>query len=121
VSRYDFVCDPWDAVLGSADVLVDLIKSTQERIRMVAAFSGSNVIYNSPAVTARNQVNGVLTLGRVLKGTTAIGAAKGRPFTDNQVAVDKFNTTPIESGYYFFHHTNMAPDIRALNDLVLLP
>lgn len=120
-TRYDFVLDPWNAVEGSADVLADLVKSTQERIRMLAAFSGSNVLYNSSAIASRVTVNGPITKGRIQKGTVAIGAAKGRTFTQDQSAVDKFNTTAIESGYYMFHHTNMQPDIRAIPDVILLP
>lgn len=121
VSRYDFVLDPWDAVKGSVDVLVDLIKSTQEAIRAAAAFGGTNVLYNSSAVSQRTSVNGVITLGRIQKGTTSIAAAKGRKFTQDQNAADRFNTTAIEAGYYFFHHTDMKPDIRSIPGVVLLP
>ncbi len=120
-TRYDFVLDPWDAVEGSSDVLADLIKSTQERIRQIAAFSGSNVLYNSSAISSRATVNGVITKGRLQKGSVSIGASKGRTFTQDQMAVDKFNTTAIESGFYFFHHTNMIPDVRAIPDVILLP
>lgn len=121
VSMNDYKLSPWNAVEGSIGILTDLIKSTRERIRINAAFSGTNIIFNSSSVSAQNQVNGAITLGRLQLGIASIQATKGVPFTKDQEAVDKFNTTAMESGYYFLHHTNMNPDIRALPGFVPLP
>lgn len=121
VSMNDYKLSPWNAVEGSIGILTDLIKSTRERIRMNAAFSGTNIIFNASSVSATNQVNGPVTLGRIQLGIASVQATKGVAFTDDQDAVDKFNTTPMEAGYYFLHHTNMNPDIRAIPGFVPLP
>lgn len=120
ISMQDYKMSPWNAVEGSIGLLTDLIKSTRERIRMNAAFSTTNIVYNSSAVSATNQVNGALTAGRLQLAIAGIQNAKGVAFTKDQGAVDKFNTTPMEAGYYFFHHTNMNPDIRAIPGFVPL-
>lgn len=112
---------PWNAVEGSIGILVDLIKSTRERIRILAAFSGTNIVFNAASISTQATVNGPITLGRLQTGVAGIQAAKGVPFTKDQGAVDKFNTTPIEAGYFFFHHTNMIPDLRAIPDVVPFP
>jgi N4-gp56 family major capsid protein len=121
VTMVDQKLSPWDAVKGSMGILTDLIKSTRERIRFNAAMSGTNIIYNSSAVVQTNQVNGPITLGRIQLGIASIQASKGAAFTTDMDAVDKFNTTPTEAGYYFFHHTNMNPDIRAIPGFIPLP
>lgn len=121
VSMQDYKLSPWDAVEGSIGLLVDLIKSTRERIRYLAAVSGTNIIYNSSAISSTVTVNGPITLGRLQTGVRTIQASKGVPFTKDQGAVDKFNTTPVEAGYFFFHHTDMIPDIRAMPDVVPFP
>ena len=121
ISMQDYKLSPWNAVEGSIGILVDLIKSTRERIRILAAFSGTNIVYNAASINATNAVNGAITLGRLQTGVAGIQAAKGVPFTKDQMAVDKFNTTPVEAGYYFFHHTNMIPDLRAVPDVVPFP
>jgi N4-gp56 family major capsid protein len=121
VSMQDYKLSPWDAVEGSIGLLVDLIKRTREQIRFLAATSGTNILYNTNAISVQTSVNGPLTLGRVQTGVAGIQRTKGVPFTKDQMAVDKFNTTPAEAGYYFFHHTDMIPDIRAFPDLIPFP
>lgn len=121
VSMEAFKLQPIDAVKGSVGILTDLIKSTRERIRINAAFSGTNIIYNASSISSTATVNGPLTLGRLQVGIASIQAAKGQPFTTDQQAVNKYGTTPAEAGYYFFHHSNMNPDIRSLPDFKPLP
>lgn len=121
ISMQDYKLSPWDAVEGSIGLLVDLIKRTRERIRQIAAVSGTNIVYNAASITATNQVNGPITLGRIQKGVASIQSSKGVPFTKDMGAVDKFNTTPTEAGYFFIHHSDMCPDIRAFPDFVPFP
>ena len=65
VSMEAFKLQPIDAVKGSVGILTDLIKSTRERIRVLAAFSGTNIIYNASSISSTGSVNGPLTLGRL--------------------------------------------------------
>jgi N4-gp56 family major capsid protein len=121
ISMQDYKLSPWDAVEGSIGLLVDLIKRTREQIRAIAAFSGTNIVYNAASISVQTSVNGPITLGRLQTGVAGIQKTKGVPFTKDQMAVDKFNTTPVEAGYFFFHHTDMVPDIRAFPDVVPFP
>jgi len=121
VSMQDYKLSPWDAVEGSIGLLVDLIKSTRERIRQIAANSGTNIVYNASSITQQSSVNGPITLGRIQTGIAGVQKTKGVPFTKDQNAVDKFNTTPVEAGYFFIHHTDMIPDIRSFPDVVPFP
>ena len=121
ISMNDYKLSPWNSVEGSVGILTDLIKSTRERIKINAAFSGTNIVYNASSISGTTSVNGPLTLGRLQVGIASIQATKGQPFTKDMMAADKFNTTPTEAGYYFLHHTNMNPDIRAIPGFVPLP
>jgi N4-gp56 family major capsid protein len=121
ISMQDYKMSPWNAVEGSIGLLTDLIKSTRERIRINAAYSGTNIIYNAGSISTTATVNGPITAGRLQVGIAGIQNSKGVAFTKDQGAVDKFNTTPMEAGYYFFHHTYMNPDIRAIPGFVPLP
>lgn len=114
VSRYDYDLNPYDAVKGSADVMVDLIASTQERIRYNAARIATQVGYNGPTITARNQVNGPITLGRLQVAIRAIREAKGDVFKGVEQGGLKQGTSPIEPAYFAFTNSALEPDLRAL-------
>lgn len=114
VSRYNQDLHPYDAVKGSVDTGIDLVKSDQERVRWNAAIAGTNVLYNSAAITSRATVNGTITLGRIQTAIRAIRANKGDQFTANEGGQNKVGTSPVEAAYYAFCHTDMETDIRAL-------
>ena len=80
VSRYDYDLHPYDAVKGSSDVMVDLVKRDQERIRFNAGLSGTSVFYNSSAITSRATVNGQITLGRIMAAVRNLKGAFAEPF-----------------------------------------
>ena len=106
--------NPLAWLTGQRDVMMDQIKGTRERIRWNAALSGTNVIYNSPAIVSRQTVNGVITLGRLQKAIQSIEAAKGMTFTTESKGSTKVGSSPVEAGFYCFVHTNAHPDIRNL-------
>lgn len=114
VSRYEYDLSPYDSVMGATDVLGDLIKETRERVRWNAAISGTSVAYNSSANTARNQVNGTITLGRLQIAIRAIEAAKGRTFTPESKGSTNFGSSPVEAGYICYYNTDLNADIRAI-------
>ena len=114
VSRYEWDLGPWDSVQGSKDRLKQLIISTRERIRFNAAATGTNVLYNSSAVTSRAQVNGPLSAGRLQIIVRNLMLAKAFMFSDAMGGTDKQGTSPVESAVFAFCHTNLQPDIRAL-------
>lgn len=114
VSRYDYDLHPYDAVKGSADVMVDLVKRDQERIRYNTAIGGTSVFYNSAAITSRATVNGALTLGRIMVATRSLKNSYGEMFTQNEGGQNKFGTSPVENAYYAFCHTDLEADLRGL-------
>src|ERR1041385_1994929 len=95
VTRVDYDLSPWDAVQGGKDRLKQLILSTRERIRFNAGISGTNVLYNSSAISTRATANGF-------------------GFTEAMEGTNKEGTSPIEPAYFAFCHSNLQPDIRAL-------
>lgn len=121
VTTYDRTLSPWDAVEGSVELLETLIKSTRERIRMNAAFGGTNVFYNSSAVSVRTSVNGPLTYGRIQEAIAVLQANKAKAFTGDQTPSNKYGTTALEAGFYFLHHTDQNSDIRAMPGFVPRP
>ena len=106
--------NPIDWAEAQAATLEIQVKRTRERIRWLAANSGTNIIYNSPAITTPGTVNGVITLGRLQKAVQGIEAAQGETFTRESNGSTKVGTSPVEAGYYCFAHTNAHPDIRNL-------
>jgi N4-gp56 family major capsid protein len=114
VSRVEFDLGPVDTVQGSKDRLKQLIASTRERIRFNAAASGTNVLYNSSAVSTRAGVNGPLSGGRLQIIVRNLMNAKAFMFKDAIAGTDKQGTSPVESAVFAFTHTNVQPDIRAL-------
>lgn len=113
-SRYTSDLSPLDWIEGMTDVLMTQVESTRERIRYNAAISGTNVLYNSPAISTVQTVNGVITLGRLQKAVTTISKAKGRTFTTEANGTTKIGTAPVEAGFYCYHNSDAEPDIRNL-------
>lgn len=116
--RYTADLSPLDWIEGMTNTLMIRVESTRERIRYNAAISGTNVLYNSAAISTVQTVNGVITLGRLQTAVTSIEAAKGNTFTNEANGTTKIGTSPVEAGYYCFHHTNANPDIRNLPGFV---
>ena len=119
VTRVDYDLSPFDAVKGATDRLKQLIVSTRERIRWLAATGGTNVIYNSSAVGARNQVNGPITPGRVQTVNRSLANLKAEPFQMEIGGTDKEGTSPVEAAFYAFTHTDMEPDLRAFPGFIM--
>lgn len=113
-SRYNDDLNPLDWAKGQADVLMTQVDSTRERLQYNAALSGTNIIYNSAAITSTITVNGVITLGRLQVAIASIEAAKGKTFTSESSGSTKVGSSPTEAGFYCFVHTNAHPDIRNL-------
>lgn len=117
-SNYNATLHPLDWVKGMADVLATEVRSTRERIRYLAGNSGTNRIYNASSITQRQDVNGVITWGRLTRAVAGIRAAKGREYTGETGGTTKIGTAPTEAGYLCFVHTDAECDIRVLPGFV---
>lgn len=112
VTRVDYDLSPFDAVKGATERLKQLIVATRERVRWLAAVGGTNVYYNSTAVSARNQVNGPITPGRVQTVLRGLTNFKAEYFQKEIQGSDKEGTSPIEAAYYAFGHSDIEGDLR---------
>jgi N4-gp56 family major capsid protein len=114
-TTYNKALNPYDAVKGAADVLGSWqIPETRELIRWNAAKGITSVMYNSPAISTRITVNGVLTGGRLQKAGMQIDSYRGRPFSNDEGGANKEGTSPVEAAFYVYCHTDLKPDIRNL-------
>lgn len=116
VTRVDYDLNPYNAVQAAQDRLRQLILSTRERVRWNAAITFANIIFNSTAVSAINQVNGPIQPGRLQVIIRAIRNAKGEVFDKIEPGVNKEGTSPTEACYNVYSHTDVEPDWRAFPD-----
>lgn len=114
-SRYNYDLDVWDSVKGAADVLGDLITRTREQIRYNAGKAGSSVIYNSSSITARNTVNGAISVGRLDVATRSLDSNKASHFTQMVRASTAVSTSGVRPAYFAFGHTDLLPDLERLS------
>ena len=102
-------------VKDQADVLKELVALTREAIGWAGAISGTNVIYNSAAITARNAVNGAISGGRLELAIRFLNANKVKHFYEVSKGALEDNTTPVEPSVVCLSHTDTESDIRALS------
>lgn len=109
-----------EVLMDSKDRIVDLMKRTREKNAWFEYRNGTSRIFNSSAHTARNQVNGPISLGRIrvaIRTLTSNRAAYIRQISNGSV---NQGTTAMEAAYLCLCHTDSRPDIRALPGFVPL-
>lgn len=102
----------YDVLMHSKDRLLDLIKRTREKNAWYEYRAGTAVIYNSSAITARAQVNGTITLGRLRLATREL--LNNRAIKLREMSRGSINqaTMPVEPAYMGLSHTDLRNDIR---------
>lgn len=111
----------FDVLMDSKDRLIDLLKRTREKNAWFEYRAASIVLYNSSAHSARGQVNGPISLGRIrvaVRTLTSNRAMLVREITKGSVNTD---TTPVEPAYIGFAHTDCQPDLRNVTGFVPAP
>jgi len=106
--------NPWDEARVAAELGKDYIQSLKERIRWNAMKAGTNVVYNASSVTATNQVNGPVALGRLQVAIRQLRAAKGNRFSSVVAGGSGEGTSPLEASFYAFGHSDLEADLRTL-------
>ena len=109
-----------EVLMDSKDRLVDLMKLTREKNAWFTYRAGSQRIFNSSAHTARSQVNGEITLGRIRVAVRTLKAAKAMHIREIANGSVNQGTTPVEAAYLCLAHTDCQPDIRKLPGFVPL-
>lgn len=104
--------------LGEDDLLAAMSKQIAQRMALInelqvygALKAGTNIFYGG-AGTTRATTNGALTLNMVRKICKSLMANHAEEVTEVLAAGTKFSTTPVEAGFLFYGHTDLAPDIR---------
>lgn len=109
-----------NVLMDSKDRLIDLMKRTREKNAWYEYRSGTQRIFNSSAHSARSDVNGPISLGRLrvaVRTLTSNRAAYQRQIANGSVNV---GTTAMEAAFLCLAHTDARPDIRALPGFVPL-
>lgn len=106
--------DPLDYAKGVAEVGHDLVKLDRTAIRWAVMVSGTQRIYNSSTLSARNTVNGVITAGRIDQAVTILRSAKGKTFSDLKLGSNRIGTTGLMPSYIAFAHEHLRPDFEKL-------
>ena len=107
-------------LMDSKDRLVDLMKRTREKNAWFEYRNGTNRIFNSSAHSARNQVNGAITLGRLRVAVRTLNSNRAQYIRQISNGSVNSGTTPVEQAFLCLCHTDCKPDIRAIPGFVPL-
>lgn len=110
-----------DVLLDSKDRLVDLMKRTREKNAWFEYRNGNVRIFNSGAHTARNQVNGPITVGRLRVAVRTLNNNRAAYITSMSKGSVNQGTVPVEAAFVCLSHTDTRPDIRSLAGFVAKP
>jgi len=108
-------------LMHSKDRMLDMMARIREQNAWANWQIGTNRIFNSSAHSARTDVNGPITLGRLQVMTREILNARGgyiRKATKGSVNQD---TTPVEPAFGVLCHTDCRNDIRNLPGFIPAP
>ena len=120
IQQYDclYMWTDKTAMLHEDDVPKFAVEQVGERVGLVNEMilwgvlrSCTNHFYGG-AGTSRATVAGKLTLGMVRKVTKSLQANHASMVNSTLKASGDFGTAPVESGYFVYAHTDLAPDIR---------
>ncbi len=108
----------YPVLMHSKDRLNDLIKRTREKNAWYEFRAGTAVIYNSSAITARNQVNGTLSLGRLRIASRELHNNRGQVMREMTKGSVNQSTMAVEPAFVVLSHTDTRNDIRNLPGFV---
>lgn len=122
----------WGDVHGLTDVIEDthedpiLMKMMEETGKQAGATTEQviyNVVRGGTSVffangSARNQVNTAISLNKMRAVVRTLQRNKAKPITSVLSPSVNIATVPVEAAYVAIGHTDLAPDIRAMNGFV---
>lgn len=111
----------YDVLMYSKDRLIDLLKRIREKNAWFEYRASTNVLYNSSAHTARSQVNGAISLGRIRVAVRTLinnRAMLVREMTKGSINI---NTFPVEPAYIGLCHSDCQPDLRNVTGFTIAP
>lgn len=111
----------YDVLMHSKDRMLDKMMRIREQNAWNEFIAGTNVLYNSSAISSRATVNGVPTIGRFRRATRTLHSNRAtytREATKGSVNND---TVPVEPSFISLSHTDTRNDIRAYPGFVPAP
>lgn len=111
----------YDVLMHSKDRMLDLMKRVREKNAWYEYRAGTNVIYNSSAVTSRAQVNGVIALGRLRLAARNLHNNRGQVMREMTKGSVNQATVPVEPAFIVLCHTDCRADIRNIPGFVAAP
>ena len=114
IARREYQLSQLNTLKASAKTLDYLVKETRQAIRFNVLKAGTNVFFNSLAVSSRGSVNGTITTA-VLERVYATLRNNRAMFVFNKVnATNAYNTTGVESAFRCAVNPDITKDLRAL-------
>lgn len=111
----------YDVLMHSKDRMLDAMCRIREQNAWNEYVTGTNKIYNSSAHSARTDVNGAITLGRLRVAVREIIDNRARVIREMTKGSVNQDTTPVEPAYLCLTHTDSQNDIRQLPGFVPTP
>lgn len=111
----------YNVLMDSKDRLIDLLKRTREKNAWFEYRLATNVIYNSTAHTARSQVNGAISLGRIRVAVRTLTTNRALLVREMSKGSINIGTFPVEPAYIGLCHTDCQPDLRNVTGFVVAP
>jgi len=107
------------AQLYEDDIPRPMIKQAGQRMGLVKELIAYGVLKASTnkffaGGTSRATVDATVTLNRLRNITRSLEANRADQITEVLSASENYNTSPVESGYLVFNHTDMAHNIREI-------
>lgn len=110
-----------DVLMDSKDRLLDLIKRTREKNAWYTYRAGTGVLYNSSAISARNNVNGALTINRLRIASRTLHNNRASVMREMTKGSVNEGTVPVEPAFVVLCHSDCRADIRALPGFISAP
>lgn len=102
----------YDVLMHSKDRMLDLMKRVREKNAWYEYRAGSNVAYNSSAITLRTSVNGTISLGRLRLAARVLHNNRGQVMREMTKGSVNQATVPVEPAFVVLCHTDCRADLR---------
>ena len=111
----------YDVLVHSKDRMIDMMKRVREQNAWAEFITGTNVLFNSSAHSARTDVNGAITIGRIRKAVRELQDNRAEYIREATKGSVNQDTTPVEPAFICLSHTDARNDIRNLPGFVPAP
>ena len=111
----------YDVLMHSKDRMLDMMCRVREQNAWAEYITGTNILFNSSAHSARTDVNGAITIGRLRKAVRELLDNRARVIRTATKGSVNQDTTPVEPAFLCLTHTDCQNDIRGLPGFVPTP